>query len=395
MVYNNQRGQSAAGAAVLLAVIAGLLIMFIILIPPQQRAELLGEPSISESSGTSSGTLTNLLTVSPGKLDYLIEDEIEHPLPTVQLYTQTESIILAERNVAYIKRGLFSNQQNVLKFSLTDLKNTEMAFVSFKVEKVKGELIVLLNGEEVFNSKVEEKTSVPIILPKNTLQEENELVFSASSPGLAFWSTNEVSLKEIKVVAEVTDIESKFSRNIFLVSDTERGNLEKVILKFHPECKFGEVGKLVITINGKEIYNAIPDCGLSIVPIEFSPLFIHADENEIVFKAEKGAYVLSPVMIKSKLKELDFPVYYFQLSHEQYEQVKEEENKVRLRLEFVDPTERKKGEIIVNGHSEWFDTKGVSLEMVISEDMVQGNNAVKISPRNTMDIRELKVDLIK
>src|SRR3989338_2042939 len=103
-----QRGQAAAGAAVLVAIILGLLITFIVLIPPSERAELLGEQKSSNVTGK--GTLgqaavkENLLTLTPGKIDSLGQRDIDHPLPVVNIYTRTESKILAEKNVALAKR---------------------------------------------------------------------------------------------------------------------------------------------------------------------------------------------------------------------------------------------------------------------------------------------------
>lgn len=109
-----KRGQAAAGAAVLVAIILGLLLTFIVLIPPKERAELLGEDKSSNLTGR--GTLgdatvkENLLTLAPGRIDFLGQREIEHPLPVVNIYTRTESKILAERNVAIAKRGIFSEE---------------------------------------------------------------------------------------------------------------------------------------------------------------------------------------------------------------------------------------------------------------------------------------------
>jgi hypothetical protein len=92
---------------------------------------------------------------------------------------------------------------------------------------------------------------------------------------------------------------------------------------------------------------------------------------------------------------VDYPIYYFDLSYEQYQEVQSGEKKVRLKVEFVDIAESNGGVILVNGHFNNFDTKDSSLLIDISEDVVQGKNAVKLKPKKTMDVRELKVDLIK
>lgn len=398
MASKTKRGQAAAGAAVLLAIIAGLLVLFIILVPPQERAELLGEeveegvvtPALEEAV-----LGANLLTISPGKIDYLAQKEVEHPLPVINIYTKTESKILAERNVAYAKKGVFSEEKSVFKFNVPDLQHSENFLLSFKVKDIKGKLKITLNGDDIFNSELTAGEALTVNLPQNSIKEANEMVFSVSSPGVAFWITNEVSLENVQVVADVTSVEAQSSKNIFLVSETEKKNLEKVVLKFKPDCEFAEVGKLTVNVNGNEIYSAVPDCDLTMVPIEFSPELVYQGENEIVFRTTKGTFVLSHVVVESELKEVEYPTYYFELSHEQFESVMKERLRARLKIDFVDVVTRKYGNLVFNGHVKHFDTKEVSYALDLSDDVVQGNNALKIKPKKTLDVREIRVDLVK
>ncbi|MBU0460521.1 MAG: hypothetical protein KJ597_01920 [Nanoarchaeota archaeon] len=395
-MVSKKRGQ-AAGAAVLLVIIAGLLIGFIVMVSPQDRAEILGEDIDSDSNleEIEDAVLEeNLLTVSPGRVDYLAQQEMEHPLPVVNIYTQTEAKILAERNIAYAKKGVFSEEVESFRFAISDLGNTENVLLSFKVDSSEGRLVITLNEESIFDAEVNPGSIQPINLPKNSLRDENILKISASSPGVAFWATNEVSLEEVKIIGDVTNIEAQTSKNIFLVSETEKKNLEKVILKFQPECVYREVGKLIVTVNRNEVYNGIPDCDLAMVPIEFSPELVYQGENEIIFHTEKGTYLLSHVLIESELKEVDFPTYYFELSNEQYEEVVDETMRVRLEMDFVDVVTKKQGDLVINGHLSSFETKEVSFVLDLSDDIVRGNNAIKIKPRRTLEIRELKVDLV-
>jgi len=131
------------------------------------------------------------------------------------------------------------------------------------------------------------------------------------------------------------------------------------------------------------------------VPIEFSADLVYQGENEVIFSTNKGTYLLSHILIKSDLKELDFPTYYFELSQEQYESVKDNNLRVRLEMNFVDLIVNKEGEVIFNGHSDHFDTKEISYVADLSDDIVKGNNAIKIQPKKTLDVREIKVDLVE
>lgn len=391
-----KRGQSAAGAAVLIAIIAVLIVGFIILIPPKERAKLLEEKSAASTPTAPGVAEKNLLKVSPGRIDYLAQKEIEHPLPVVNIYTQTEAKVLAEKNVAYAKKGLFSEKTDLLSFSIPDLKHTQDLLLSLEVKEAEGRLIVSFNGEEVFNDDVASGAlKKPISIPKNLLKEQNEVTFAVSSPGLAFWRTNELSLQKVQVVADVTSVEAQSSKNIFLISEVEKKNLEKAVLKFQPGCKATEAGTLSILINGKLIYSGLPDCDLSMVPIEFSPETLNQGENEIIFKTEKGTYLLSHIVVESELKEVDFPSYYFELSYEEYRDVVEENKRVVVTLDFVDVIARKFGDLEFNGHKKYFDTKDVSYAFDVSDEVVQGANALKIKPRKTLEVRELKADLVK
>jgi hypothetical protein len=397
MAIQTKIGQSAAGAAVLLAVIAGMLIMFIVMIPPQERAELLGDKmSSSTSSGTTASTSTNnLLTVSPGNVDYLATKEVEHPLPVINVFTEVESQILAEKNLVYVKQGVFSGESSTFKFSVDDLNNLEKAYLYFKVQNSKGRLVVSLNGEKIFDGLLEPGASIPLTLPKSSIKNENEIIFSSSSPGLKFWATNEASLENIKIVADVTNLDSQSSSNIFLVSAVEKKNMEKATLKFKPECLPNQVGKLKVLINGNEVYNSVPDCEISVVPLEISPTLIKEGDNSLIFQADKGKYSLSFVTFESKLKAIEYPTFYFDLTLEQYEEVKDNDADIKLKLGFVDDTESKFGEYFVNGDINYFDTKDSTYEKDISDLVVKGKNSVKLKPKKSLEIRELRVDLVK
>ncbi len=393
-----KRGQAAAGAAVLVAIILAVLVSFVILVSPKERAELLGEDL---GNGTSrSGTLDqaniaeNLLKVSPGRIDFLGLEEIEHPLPVINIYTRTESEIITERNVATAKRGLFNEEPDQFTFAIDDVANTENVFLVFNVQEVEGRLIVLFNGEQAYNSEPLLENIQPIHLPQDMLQDNNEIVIRVSSPGLAFWKTNGVTLSTIKVVGDVTNIQAQRSKSIFLVSETEKRNVEKVKLRLQPDCNLNDVGKLIITINNNEIYSGVPDCEVAFVPLEFSPDLLQPGENDIEFRAEQGSYVLSHVLITSKLSEPEFPTYFFKLDEEQFDDVERGDTKVRLQVDFVDVA-RKYGDFVYNGDEVPFDTRVATLVLDLSSDAVEGNNALKVKPQKTLEIRELRVDLVR
>ena len=62
-------------------------------------------------------------------------------------------------------------------------------------------------------------------------------------------------------------------------------------------------------------------------------------------------------------------------------------------LRFPDAVDYKNGRVFINGHSEGIDQQGIIWEEDIGNWIVKGNNAVKVEPRRTLDIVELKAVL--
>src|SRR3989344_3528446 len=218
-----KKGQ-AAGAAVLLAIIAGLIIMFIILIPPSEREELLGSgDSPINRSDDDFVSAKVLLRENPGRLDFLDKKEVEHPLPIINVYTKEESKVIAQKNLARVSKKVFSEQISDFPFFIDDLEIVDNLLLSFTVnQESEGNLIVLLNGAEIYNAPAAAGAARPINIPKNALQKNNLIVFTASSPGIAFWKSHQIIVEEIQIVADVTNVQAQQSRNIFLITETEK-----------------------------------------------------------------------------------------------------------------------------------------------------------------------------
>lgn len=400
MLY--KKGQAAAGAAILLAIIAATLVMFIILIPPQERAELLEEnytssSSSSSTSSSSSSTIVGkeLLVTNPGRIDYLAQNKLEHQIPIVTIYTKEESNTLAEKSFISVKKGAFAEKIGDIRFLVEDTQNTKNVVLGFDIKSITGNVLIYLNGEEIAERSESEVS--PINIPTNLLQKENIITFMSESPGVAFWQTNAATFNDIKVVADITNVGAQSSRSVFIVGPTEKTNLKSTRLRFQPDCVLSDVGRLRVLLNDKEIYNAVPDCALKMIPIEFSPEQVHQGDNVLEFRTEKGTYQLNGIVIESELKEVDFPTYYFEVSQEEFDAVKnkvKKNKKVELELRFVDVSDNQQGDILFNGHMSSFDTKEYRYRIDVSDDIVKGNNAVKIKPKKTLEVRELVVELV-
>ncbi len=395
-----KKGQGAAGAAVLLAIIAAFIVTYIILIPPADRQELLGSSS-SSSGGSSSGKMgttglvsqANLMTVAPGRVDYLAQKDLEHTLPDITLTSRSNSKILAEKASIVATKGIFSEKKSSFSVAFDDLKNTENVLLTYTPKVAEGKMMVFLNGQEIYSGNVNVKSPKPLFLAKSALNEENIIEFTVASPGLAFWRTNELVLEDVRVIGDVKDIDAQVSKSLFSVSEVEKRGMEKAILKFLLDCS-ELAGKMKVLLNGNEVYSGVPDCSSPQLTFELSPSLFYDGQNTLLFSLDKGSVILSHPKIQTKLKEVVYPTFYFQVSLEQFQAVKNLKKKVYLTADFVDVVDAKTGEFVVNGKVVSFNTKEGKLAIEVSNEIVQGNNAVLIKPKKTVEIRELKADLV-
>ena len=387
------KGQAAAtSAATLIAVIAGLIILYLLVLPPAEREKILADNLTEEGKeeGIVKETKT-LLSINPGRLDYLAQKDVEHIIPSVNLNIISEAKVLKEVNSMYVKRSLFSENKGNITFSIDDVTGVENVLLNFIATQREGRLTIKLNGNVIFNNEITSINIEPIKL-KEYLKNFNVLEFTvAAPPATNFWKTNEYLLENIIITADLVRKEGQESKNIFIVSSVEKNNLEKAVLRFLPECVTGLVGPLNVWVNNFNVYSAVPDCGALSPPIEIPDYYLVSGENRLIFRTSRGNYLIDQIKIKSELETLVYPVYYFELTDERYKNVQNDKANVTLSLRFVDDVERKRARITVNGHMLSLDQTEIEFVEEITKWAEKGNNAIKIEPLKTVDIVELEV----
>lgn len=329
MKINSKRAQATgSSAAVLILIIAALVVIYVLVLPPAEREQILGgqstQPPVSVAT-TETEQNETLLMESPGRLDYLKETEIEHVLPAVNLYSTTQSTLLKKVDSVYVKSGWLDKQSRNISFSIEDLNFLTNGLLGFNVQQIgKGRLIIKLNGNEILNREITTSLMDPIELPSDFLQTENSLEFSVSGVGAKFWTTNEYTLNNMRITADVTDVSSQEARLTFIVTSTEKENVQRLFVKFFPDCNIKEVGRLDVSLNNHQIFSAVPDCGL-LRPLNVDTHFLFSGENELTFRGAKGAYLIDQISIKSELTEPTHPVYYFDLDEDLFKTTTETE----------------------------------------------------------------------
>lgn len=389
-----RKGQ-ATSAATLIAIITGLILLYILLIPPGERDKLLGDGTTSGTlGGNAPAPVTVLLREKPGTILTSGQKEVEHTLPSFNLFTKTEDLVIKNVDSLKVESARGTTNSRKFLFNLESPENTDNAILSFDVTDRHGRLIIRINGEEILNEEL--KGSRVLNLNKAALKESNEIEFATYEvPFWQFWSKNYYDMKNIKIIASVSDISNRDATESLFLTQTEAGNIERASIVYFVECSPKDVGKLSIYVNGARISSTIPDCG-QIARYTVNPEELKQGTNEIRFSAEKGTYLIDRLMIRTQLKEALKPLYYFEVSPQINRQIVNNTMQAVLVIQFVDDNEEKIGVANVNGHRISFDTRQkATYTKDISANIREGNNYVQIEPKVTLNIAELRVELRK
>ena len=381
--------------ALLIFIIGLALILYILFLPPDDRADLLDQNRTSTDDGEKDD-ITILLTKEPGRLTNLAEDEIIQDLPSFSLFTRTDADTLIEFDSIYIKKSLFEEQKRNISFMIDNFENTDNFVLSFTVPKHKGVLTVILNEGILLSKEITTISPAPIKLPKDYLKNQNSLVFKVSGPGIEFWKSNEYNIENMKITADITDKTSQENKQIILVTEQEKDNLESFELRLVADCRALETGPMEIYLNKRLIYSGVPDCGIKIEVPPVDAMRLREGENDLLFRTEKGNYMLYGIETKLKLKEPLFPTYFFSLETEEFENIKSDDADINLTLLFPNSVDRKKGVVLVNDYFMEIETYESSYERKINEFIRDGNNAVEIrAEQEKLDVLELEVILVE
>ncbi len=393
----NKKSQSGSKAAMLVAIIMGLIILYILFLPPSERERLLYNQTVNETSetgGTTEGNIT-LLLEHPMLLEYLPTTEYEKSIPSFSLYIKTGSAVVKKQDFITVKNSWFATQTYEMIFPVSDLKNSDNFMLNFNLDKAQGNLMVKLNDKLIYDKEIKE-ANVVINLDKSDIKDQNKLVFSVSSVGIKFWSTNAYELSNVQVLADITDITKQASKTNFIISSTEINNLDQSTARFYVSCdKKLELDKLEVSINNHLIYSQLPLCG-DYVQQEFDPAILISGENSMEFRTKFAGpttayYTLDNLLVKLKLKEPVYPTYYFDLSSKRFDKITQGTKKIKLRMLFTDDFESKRAELRINGIKTSLDTTKKEFIKDLSDFVKQDNNAIKIIPSANLEIIDLKV----
>ncbi len=381
--------------ALLIFVIGVSLIVYILMLPPLDRAELL-EQNRSTAGDGRKDTITIIMTKEPGTLSNIADTEIIKDLPAFNIYSRTDTESLVDFDSVYVKKSLFEEQQRNISFKVGDSQNTNNYLLSFTVPRHKGILTIVLNGNILTSNEYTTESPGAIKLPRDWLLANNNLVFRVSGPGIEFWKSNEYLIENLKITADVTDTSGVENKQVFIITEQEKSNLDFFELSFIADCKTTDVSPIDIYLNKRRIYYSVPDCGQPTRVAQQDTTRIKDGENDLLFRTEKGFYEVYSVEAKLKLKKPIFPTYYFYLEKVQFDEIEKDTADLNITLLFTNDEAEKKGVVLINGVKREINSPDQDFNWKVNDFVRQGNNAIEIQPKSEkLDILELKVILVE
>lgn len=389
--FSNKKGQEGGGAAaILVALIAFSILMYLLFIPPSLREDILegnGDGIIDEEDEVSvEGSV--LLLENPGLLSEEGSTSLSHSMPGIDLYLKNEGKVLENIGGVAVARSLFSEKIKTVPFFIENVDNVNNALLSFNTITAEGNLIIRLNGEEIYNNYVDGSIE-PIVLRNSLLKEANILEFDVTGPGILFFLKNDYELTNVEIRADVLDDTHKEASTVFYVDQEEKNSLRRGELYFYPYCS-DDADTLTVKLNGFTVFTGLPNCGY-VNRFELAPEQINFGSNRLDFEIESGRYSITRLRYDSDLKNNRNKVYSFEVSDSQYTNISDKDYEVYVRLKFPDDYESKEGRIYVNGYIKSYDTEEASYTAKITEFITEDFNSVKIVPEGSYELVELKV----
>ena len=376
----------------LILMVGLFMIVYVILLPEADKEQFVNDPGQLGNNvvrGTHTGTgspyphNTILLSETPGRLYPYTQKLFVKPLASVNLFSTTEKHEQQLSPSIKLTSGLFGQDKKELTFSINPQQQTERARLLFFVQAVKGDLIITLNGKEIY-SGVLTGDQLPIALPANLLRQLNTLTFIAPA---GFNGKNSYHLRDITIFTEDRQDHKRELRD-FVTSRTQLQNLEMLTMYYFVNCfTVHEKGTLRIFLNGNLLSQQLVVCDAGEVSQDIPVSQLVAGRNIFEFTIDDGKYILEQLSLEGNTDQGRIPTYFFTLQHDDVRY----NVPVGLELQLLEQNYRSVGRIYVNGIPLYIDTYSDSVFFDVTDYVGPGQNVIKIVPETEMDIVDLTV----
>ncbi len=379
---------SGANAAVLVLIIAAFIVLYILFLPKGERDRLLEKENTGTKTVTPeaiSGAM--LIKENPGVLTKLKDKDFEHRIASFNLFTTKEDAVLKSINSIYTESTRNGQKKRSVILALKD--KVENAKLSFSVNDHSGKLIIEQNSQEIFRGEVDSFTE-PMDLE---LKDENLFEFSTETvPWYKPFSKNFYDIKDAEITGTVEKVDNKEAVQTVILGEDEANLLSEASLSYFVECSTKDVGRLSVYVNDKLLAAKVPDCG-NPDKLQIDPNDLVGAKNEFKFVAEKGTYLLDQVILRTRLKEPIFPIYFFSINSTTFRRIDNNTINSTLSLSFIDDKERKTATIEINNQKTRLDTRAANYSKNVDSFLIAGTNFLRIVPETTLSVIELKLSL--
>lgn len=217
------------------------------------------------------------------------------PLGDFNVRYSVGSDVLDSKESFEVYKGYFSDSQKSLVGVLTDEKLAIVTdgYVQLIVEETnsEGNLIVLFNGQKVFNEKVG-PGSYKIPIDKSKIGESNTITIKAGLPGWKFWMNTVYKFRVATFVANYMGI---FSKEVtFPLEFNEATNFDHFLLSYRVKNYSLPLPELIIRINNQMVFSDRPPLAFFNKELKNdvlgNPIFLNVGDNVISFLFESEAY---------------------------------------------------------------------------------------------------------
>ncbi|TAL58311.1 MAG: hypothetical protein EPN86_00335 [Nanoarchaeota archaeon] len=385
MLSSRKAQGGGASTAAFIALVTLFIILWILFLPPAERDKILN----NESNASAIEEHKNvLLDESPKTLFVEKQSEFIHRVNPVNLYITQEDQVIKRRDAILVESGSGKQESFQIPFHVDDPKNVGNAQLAFTVESHSGSIEILLNGNIIFSGEITDVAPSPISL--DNLEQDNILEFRVSNPGWEFWKVNSYQLRDVRILATVTNVNNREASTQFSVTYTP-DNVDTATLTFLPDCVQPQVGELVVTINSQVLTSKVPDCG-SVDIVDFDPKILLKGTNILDFKSNSGAILIDNIQVDSKLNTPTYPIYYFELNSTNFKKVQNGDKHVQLIMTFAGDAD-KIGTININNRKLSFNQNSKDYSKDIAPFVIEDNNFLQIIPEKTLNVQQLTVKL--
>ena len=379
---------SGSGAAIVVFIIAAFIIIYLLFLPKADRDKIL-EKSPTETQAAKLGSVagSTLIKENPGVLTKIKQKEFDHKIPSFNVFTKKEDAVLKSVSSVYVESSRSSLKKRTVLVTVKD--KVENAKLSFTVNDHSGNLVIKQNDKDMFTGEVDS------FLEPLSVDLEPENAFEFSTEPVPWWkpfSKNFYDLKDVKFTGTVEKVENKEALQTVILSDEEADQLLEASLSYFVDCNINDAGRLAVYLNSNLLASKVPDCG-SPEKLQIDPKDLTAGKNEFRFVAEKGTYLLDQLLLRTKLKEPIFPIYFFSINSSTFRRIDNNTVNSTLSIRFIDDKERKTATIEINSQKTRLDTTGANYSKNIDSFFVEGTNFLRIVPDTTLNVVELKLVL--